>query len=123
MMGFNTLTCRQAKKEVEDAGNICVLLVANGCPFCDEALKGMLEGKVKLDVKTIVVSTDECYDLLETWIDYPATPALMQFIGGREVKRAIGLEKIFGFEPATASSEFDGKLEPVSPELEASAIG
>lgn len=103
------LACQNIVEQVSSHRDMFLLLVSEDCPFCREVLDNLESLGLVFD--TLVVNTDQCAEAIDQIIDWPAVPMLVQYHNGEEVKRAVGVPGIMGFEhaPDTTIGERDGE--------------
>ncbi|KPK66728.1 MAG: hypothetical protein AMS21_00820 [Gemmatimonas sp. SG8_38_2] len=94
---MNSIACQQAKEHIDTKRHIYLLLVSEECPFCQEVLDAIHNGKLRLSHSTMVLNTDSCSDEIDKIVSWPATPMIVHFRDGQEVNRGVGVEGIMAF--------------------------
>ena len=92
---MENVTCDKLKSVIDGRKNIYLILVSDGCPFCEEVLDNF--HKLELEHDTLVVNVDGCMDEIDQIIDWPAIPMIAHFRDHKEVGRGVGVEGIMSF--------------------------
>jgi hypothetical protein len=108
------VSCQRIQAHLNSHENVYLMLVSEGCPYCDQVLDKFEELGLKYD--TLVVNTDACMESVDKVMDWPATPMIAHFQNGEELRRGVGVEGIMGFETESAGDSAGAVGEEVTEE-------
>jgi hypothetical protein len=96
------VSCQDVQAHINSHENAYLMLVSEGCPYCDQVLDKLDDLGLRYD--TLVVNTDACMGEIDKILDWPATPMIAHFRNSEEVRRGVGVDGILGFDDESASA-------------------
>jgi hypothetical protein len=95
------IACHEIKSIIGRIPNLVILVVKEGCPYCEEVLSRVTALHLRLE--TYIVNVSRCWNELQALAEVDSAPAALEFQAGREVRRVIGADEVLAFLAAPAN--------------------